>query len=514
MALSPSPAQAQFVALLREMFQIQDLDLNFGIYRVLNQERKLIERFLDERLAPIVREALGAADDTQRAALESEMAALAKTLEDAGVAPDSAPKYADLKRQADAQSGSASLENEVFNGLADFFGRYYDSGDFLSRPRYRKDVYALPYNGEEVKLHWANRDQYYIKSAQVLESFDWNLGEQKVRFALREAGTAENNNKEERRFVLALGENEQPVVTNEGGVLTVFFDFKKAEGKGGPRDLNAAAEKRLQEWSEGRELVAPLLAPWNTSGKSHFLHRLNSWTARGSFDFFVHKDLRGFLSRELDFFLKNEVVRLDALFAGDGSAWEKTTLAKARAMHALGGKIIEFLASLEELQKRLWEKQKWVTQSRAILPLKLIPESLLPQVLASTPQHAEWKSLYGVDSEPISTVNPAPWSEPPTQEWALCHPDIAVDTQHFDEEWTRRLWSELSKAHDSLDDLWNGVLWNADNFAALNLMQKRFGEQVKCIYVDPPYNTGKDDFLYKDAYQHSSWLSMMQDRLT
>jgi adenine-specific DNA-methyltransferase len=36
---------------------------------------------------------------------------------------------------------------------------------------------------------------------------------------------------------------------------------------------------------------------------------------------------------------------------------------------------------------------------------------------------------------------------------------------------------------------------------------------VKCIYIDPPYNTGNDEFLYRDNYQHSSWLAMMEDRL-
>ena len=505
-----SSALARFTLLLRELFQLGDLDLDFGVYRVLNQERRLVGRFLDERLGPIVREALGSADSTQRSALEQELAALAKTLEDAGVAPDSSPKYTELKRQLAALGSSEALEAEVYSGLADFFGRYYDNkGDFLSRPRYRKGVYALPYNGEEVKLHWANRDQYYVKSAQVLESFDWNLGDLRVRFALREAGVAENNTKEERRFVLAQSETGEPVVTQEGDVLSVWFDFKKTQG--GPRDLNLDAERRLREWAGGQALVGALLTPFNDK-KSHFLHRLNTWTARKDFDYFVHKDLKGFLTRELDFYLKNEVVRLDALLSGDASSWEKTTLAKARAVHTLGGHLIDFLASLENLQKRLWEKQKWVTGSRATLPLGLIPAPLLPDVLGNAAQTAEWRTLYGVDEEPVSVVNPVPWSDPPTPEWAESHPDLSVDTLHFSAGWTRRLWTELSKAY-VLDDLWNGVLWHGDNFAALSLMQRRFHEQVKCVYIDPPYNTGGDGFLYKDAYQHSSWLSMMQDRL-
>ena len=57
------------------------------------------------------------------------------------------------------------------------------------------------------------------------------------------------------------------------------------------------------------------------------------------------------------------------------------------------------------------------------------------------------------------------------------------------------------------------MLINSENFQALNLIKTRFSKQAKCIYIDPPYNTGGDDFIYKDDYQHSSWLSMMLDRL-
>jgi len=45
-------------------------------------------------------------------------------------------------------------------------------------------------------------------------------------------------------------------------------------------------------------------------------------------------------------------------------------------------------------------------------------------------------------------------------------------------------------------------------------MQQKYREQVKCIYIDPPYNTGDGDFNYKDSYKHSSWLGFMADRLS
>ena len=80
------------------------------------------------------------------------------------------------------------------------------------------------------------------------------------------------------------------------------------------------------------------------------------------------------------------------------------------------------------------------------------------------------------------------------------------------------LLSELSLADDptlskGLDAATDGLLIHADNFQALQLLQTRYREQVKCIYIDPPYNTDNDGFIYKDNYQHSSWSCFLKSRL-
>ncbi len=59
----------------------------------------------------------------------------------------------------------------------------------------------------------------------------------------------------------------------------------------------------------------------------------------------------------------------------------------------------------------------------------------------------------------------------------------------------------------------DGLLIHGENFQALNLLKEKYHESIKCIHIDPPYNTKTSGFLYKNAYQHSSWLSMMTDRL-
>jgi adenine-specific DNA-methyltransferase len=65
-----------------------------------------------------------------------------------------------------------------------------------------------------------------------------------------------------------------------------------------------------------------------------------------------------------------------------------------------------------------------------------------------------------------------------------------------------------------LDEQTDGLLIQSENFQALTLLRDRFRDSISCIFIDPPYNTGTGDFNYKDEYQHSSWLTMMLDRIS
>ncbi len=84
-----------------------------------------------------------------------------------------------------------------------------------------------------------------------------------------------------------------------------------------------------------------------------------------------------------------------------------------------------------------------------------------------------------------------------------------MDTCHFDSEFKDRLLSHF----DDIDNETDGLLIHGENFQALNLLVEKYRNLIKCIHIDPPYNTQTSGFLYKNAYQHSSWLSMMEDRL-
>ena len=65
----------------------------------------------------------------------------------------------------------------------------------------------------------------------------------------------------------------------------------------------------------------------------------------------------------------------------------------------------------------------------------------------------------------------------------------------------------------STDDIFDNVLIYGDNLLALKALEQEFSGKVKCIYIDPPYNTGSAFEHYDDGIEHSLWLSLMRDRL-
>lgn len=204
----------ELVTKLREVFQIDRPELDFGVYRILNARADEINEYLEKRLKEKVEQALASGSAANIGQLKDDLKKAEQAATDAGFDPAESPKVKELKAKiTQASSGNAEHENAVFSHLLTFFSRYYDNGDFISQRRYKGDTYAIPYAGEEVMLHWANKDQYYIKSGENFSNYSFKLDDARVvHFRLVAADTAKDNRKDndkERRFVLA----EQKIIT-------------------------------------------------------------------------------------------------------------------------------------------------------------------------------------------------------------------------------------------------------------------------------------------------------------
>ncbi|MFH0957155.1 MAG: site-specific DNA-methyltransferase [Pseudomonadota bacterium] len=496
---------------LSELFQLDQADLDFGIYRIMNAKRGEINRFLEKDLLPQVKDAFSIYKSADKTALKADLDKAIEGAKSLGVDPDSVLKIKELQTRYDTSSVDlTALENEVYSRLYDFFSRYYDSGDFISLRRYKKDVYAIPYEGEEVKLHWATADQYYIKTMEYFRDYAFKVdGNKLVHFKIIEADTEKDNikaaNGNDRRFFLR---EDNPVV-EEKGELVICFEYRPDPQKRKQEALNAETIHRILGDLKSGELVAWQLLltariPTNKNPNRTALEKhLADYTRRNTFDYFIHKDLGGFLQRELDFYIKNEIMHLDDV-ENESAPRVEQYLSKIKVIRKIAHKIIDFLAQIEDFQKKLWLKKKFVIETNYCITLDRVPEELYTEIAANEAQHDEWVKLFAID-EIERDLSSRGYSKPLTIEFLKANNKLVLDTQFFDEAFKARLIAAI----ENLDEQCDGLLIHSENFQALNLLQKRYRQQVKCIYIDPPYNTGGDGFSYKDGYQHSTWLSLL-----
>lgn len=501
-----------FIKKLEEVFMMDHAELDFGIYRIMNQKRSDIKQFLENDLLPQVKRILAENAGSSSEADKARLSALQQQLgSDIDSLPETIPmvrEYKQLKAKLEQSADTEALENEVYSHLTTFFGRYYDGGDFISKRRYKDNTYAIPYNGEEVKLHWANSDQYYIKTSEYFQNYTFKTPDGKmVHFVLKDASTELNNNKSqnnmERRFAL-FTEEDQPFVEVVDGELCIYFTYELMPKATKQKDLNTQALDAVKGLlPQGWEV---LLSPVNTTDTRTLLEKhITDYTAKNSFDYFIHKDLGGFLRRELDFYIKNEVMHIDDLDVNHINA----QLAKVKAIKGVGEKIIRFLASLEDFQKKLWLKKKFVVQTDYCITLDRVPEELYPEICANDAQRKEWVRLFAIDDIKGSGMFEVGYSEPLTVEFLKANPFLVLDTAFFADGFKHKLLASI----ENIDVVINGLLFNSENYQALKLLQEGFSNTIKCAYYDPPYNTSEGTFIYKNSYQQSSWCSMIDNRL-
>jgi adenine-specific DNA-methyltransferase len=526
----------KFQRLLRELFQFDCADLDFGIYRIMNHKRGVIEKFITKDLPKVVAEELdrGALADQSRITRELKEVAdqIRETLGKGALDADGnlsetyhetplGKKYLKLREKAAGGRGRENLEGIIFNHLYTFFGRYYQDGDFISKRRYsRRQKYAIPYNGEEVYLYWANHDQYYIKTAEYFYDYSYKAPNGViVHFKLTAAHVEQDNVKGDKRFFLPRVKKIN--WDEEANRLVIPFEYRPLTEQeenvyGKKKQQDKIISETLEEIPRRLQKAIKALAAIMTErhktadGRSvSFLeHHLRRYMRRNTSDFFIHKDLKGFLSRELDFYLKNEVLNLDELEAA-GEARAEGWFQIMRVIKTIGMRIIEFLAQIEDFQKMLWEKRKFITESQYCITVGNIDERFYPEIAVCEAQWEEWKALFHIDGLEKGLFS----SDVRTREGRIAflkaHPTLVLDTKHFDQDFVDRV---LASFHD-LDGMTDGLLVHSENWQALNLLLEKYRERVKCIYIDPPYNTDASPIIYKNDYRSSSWVSMMDDRL-
>ncbi|HWR37367.1 MAG TPA: site-specific DNA-methyltransferase [Clostridia bacterium] len=383
--------------------------------------------------------------------------------------------------------------NEVFRHLLEFFSRYYDADGSLSL---RPDAPAggRSFATEDVTMRWRNADQYHVSAGTRPCNYAFLLPDnRRVRLVLSPASASNKPDRRRRasslRFRLALSE---PVVTVSGElVIRLEHRFERDTPSCSTLNHHAQLAKRIVAHPSATEWAQALACPDQSGGAPLATHLARFAATQTSRDQFVHRDLRTFLSRELSSFAHEQILGVDLEHASPAS------LAQAKAVRCVGSRVIDMLTVIEEAKKKLWLKKKFVLDADYCITLDRLPASVLPIIFANAAQVAEWRAA-NPDLGPIDLDS----------KFQERFPHLVVDTAHF----IRDQRDAILSSFDDLDAATQGVLIHADNFHALKLLQTTYNESVRCIYIDPPFNTGDTVFAYHDDYQHSAWLTMMRDR--
>ncbi len=528
----------KFQGLLKNLFQFEASDLDFGIYRILNYKRSKIETFIQEDLKNRAEVAFSKHKTERQEAISQSFEEIrqkvVQSLGDEALTPsgdlrkefENTPlgkEFLEIKARKEEAQAIDEIQSQVFNDLYNFFSRYYEDGDFV--PQYRYSIkghkYAIPYNGEEVKLYWANYEQYYTKTGLLFRDYTFKADSIKVIFRIVSAREEVGSKKatKERFFVLV---DENPIEITQDNSLIIRFQYRELNDvEVGSYQVetgsNTSKQEKINQKSYDKVIdeiknsqIKALLMKIYKNDKPLLLYQLNRFSSKNTRDYFIHKNLKRFLSEQLDYFIKSEVLSIETL---EKEKFLDKHITRAKVVKEIGEDIIDFLSQIEDFQKKLWEKKKFVIKTEYVISLDKIKDyagedflkEVIGYILKAQGQLKEWEELgFGKVEKEDDLILKRDLT-------GTEYKKLPIDTKYFSQEFKEKLLEKLTE-NNSLDDILDGLLIKSENWQALNLILEKYKEKIQTIYIDPPFNTGRD-FLYKDRFQNSSWLALMANRL-
>ncbi|EOC5017554.1 DNA methyltransferase [Campylobacter upsaliensis] len=386
---------------------------------------------------------------------------------------------------------SAYLEGEKlghldYNKLYDFFSAYLNETGtpfFYDTPSY-KNIYARVYsNSKDVSLFYKTQNLYYVKLDTIYKPLILKDEDEKYSFHFLTDDFIQNvdNNKNKIIFYLQnIEDNEINIKVINDKNLNLVKVFKQ--------NSNEFSEDFFKALRQNEIIIK------EDELKSLF----KSYKKQNEIDFFIHKNAKAFLKEQFDLWLCRYM--LDGV-----TEWKKERIDDLNHIKKVAHTLIDKIAAFEEELKALWLKPKFAKKTHFVFSLDVIKthakesETLLKELFKDSnfkKQIKEWQNLKLVEES---------FKLEDIKNYAF----LPLDTKHLSEKNVYKLLS----AFENLDAVLNGELIKADNFQALNSLLPKYQNKVDLIYIDPPYNTGNDGFIYTDKFNQSSWLSMMNNRL-
>lgn len=404
-----------------------------------------------------------------------------------------------LEQRIDFQNSEDA--SEIYNKLFTFFDSYLNETGtpfFIDTPIY-KNIYAKIYsNSKDTNLFYKTQNLYYVKSDIIFESLTLSDSKGKYNFYFDASEFKQNsdNNKSKTFFKLhSIGFDENDIkqitikVSNQKDLFPKLSNiFKQNSNEFNEEFLKALDNNKIKINEEELKKI------------------FRSYRKQNEIDFFIHKNAKAFLEEQFDLWMFNHLYKDSKI-----QQWNPNAIKRMQEVRNIAYEIIYFIAKFEDELKAIWLKPKFAKNTEYVFSLDIIinkakdSKKLLDLIFKDKNfknQIKEWRELNLIDENfNISSL------QGKTEEIEK-YKFIPIDTKHL----SREVKFELLSSFDNLEELLNGELIKSDNFQALNTIMPKYQGKIDLIYIDPPFNTGSD-FEYKDKFQDSTWLSLMENRL-
>ncbi|MCS6956052.1 MAG: site-specific DNA-methyltransferase, partial [Candidatus Calescibacterium sp.] len=192
--------------------------------------------------------------------------------------------------------------------------------------------------------------------------------------------------------------------------------------------------------------------------------------------------------------------------------WSVERIEQIQILKRIAYKLIDFVSQFEDELVKIWNKPKFVKNSNYVITLDRIAKKNGWHIIEKLQKHSgwqeqvrEWIELGMIESEPDRLIEEKLTGKELNKKYQF----LPIDTRYF-----KDLEIEILELFDNLDEELDGWLIKSENYQALNTILPKFKGKIKAIYIDPPYNTGSDEFIYEDRFRNSTWLTTMENRLT
>ncbi|WRE94080.1 site-specific DNA-methyltransferase [Helicobacter pylori] len=380
-------------------------------------------------------------------------------------------KKQELKKLIDSKcQDNNDLKEELFDKLYSFFKRYFSANGgiyFNDTPLYdnlyTKSDYEKCSLKKDTALFYKTKDLYYVKSETIYKDFCFEL-----------EGILFN-------FDTSLLESKK---YNEK--VGLVFDLKDIDTKTNTLNFSVTLSSKGTQ-TKTNEILKKCSNQGVKLDEEILKKAFVKFKKQGSMDYFIHKNAQGFLKEQLDLYL------FEYLFK-EMTAFDHKRLNGINIIKEVALEVISLVSEFENELCKIWNKPRLVLNSHFIVSLdKLKAKNYDLSKITTHPNYPkqvkEWQDLNLKIADNL-----------------LENEFLPLDTIYFKdlEEEVKSLFSENEI---------NGTLIKSENYQALNSLKNRYKEAIDCIYIDPPYNTQNNEFVYADNFKRSSWLAMMENRL-